>query len=202
VGGDGVDEIDEAVEVDDHGAVERDAVAPHGVWIRTEHVYDTRYPLENGSGYVTINIPAGCRQLDGHTLLEYARSRHQDSDYGRMARQQQVLVALLHNIDPIAALPQVPHLLDIAKDNLLLAIPTADIGSLASLASSVDPASVERIGFDPPDYGEFVTTKEIAKIQKAVQTVFATPLPSPSPIPSASSKPKPAASPSASPCGG
>ena len=194
--------LDGAVVVNLNGFVDLvDAIAPAGVWIRTEHVYDNRYPLEDGSGYVTIDIAAGCHQLDGHTLLEYARSRHQDSDYGRMARQQQVLVALLHQIDPIALLPQVSHLLDIAKANLLLAIPTADIGSLASLASSVEPATVQRISLDPGSgYREYLTTKEIAKVQKAVRTVFATPLASPAP--SASAGPTPITQPTLKPCGG
>ncbi len=196
--------LDGAVVVNLNGFVDLvDAVAPDGVWIRTERVYDTKYPLEDGTGYVTVDISAGCHQLGGHTLLEYARSRHQDSDYGRMARQQQVLIALLHQIDPIAMLPQVSHLLDIAKTNLLLAIPTADIGSLAALAAAVDPATVQRIGLDPTaGYREFMTTKEIAKIQKAVATVFATPLASASPTPSPSAKPTPTTAPSLKPCGG
>jgi hypothetical protein len=32
--------------------------------------------------------------MDGETALRYARTRHQDSDFGRMARQQRVMVAL------------------------------------------------------------------------------------------------------------
>ena len=41
-----------------------------------------------------VNIPAGRQWMDGETALRYARTRHQDSDFGRMARQQQVMVAL------------------------------------------------------------------------------------------------------------
>ncbi|HEX8026198.1 MAG TPA: LCP family protein, partial [Candidatus Limnocylindrales bacterium] len=193
--------LDGAVVVNLNGFVDLvDAVAPHGIWIQTERVYDTRYPLEDGSGYVTVDIKAGCNRLDGHMLLEYARSRHQDSDYGRMARQQQVLVTLLHQLDPIALLPNVSHLLDIAKSNLILAIPTADIGSLASLASSVDPKTVKRIGFDPPTYREYVTSKEIARIQKVVANVFAgAPGASPSASVAPTITPRPTATPK--PCG-
>ena len=35
----------------------------------------------------------GCQKMDGERALEYARTRHQDADYGRMRRQQIVLVA-------------------------------------------------------------------------------------------------------------
>ena len=150
-----------------------------GLWIRTVHVYDPAYPLENGLGDVTINITAGCHRLSGHLALAYARSRHQDSDYGRMQRQQAVLVALLHQVDPIGILPKVPELLDIAKDNLTVAIPTVDIAGLALLASTVAPDAVARVEFSPPGYPEFLTTKEIAKIQTVVRTVFDAPLASP-----------------------
>jgi len=193
--------LDGAAVVNLNGFVDLvDAVAPHGIWIQTERVYDTKYPLESGNGYVTVDITAGCHRLDGHMLLEYARSRHQDSDYGRMARQQQVLVTLLHQIDPIGLLPNVSHLLDIAKSNLILAIPTADIGSLASLAASIDPKAVQRIGFDPPTYREYVTTKELAKIQRTVANVFATSAgASPSASVAPTLTPKPSATPK--PCG-
>ena len=172
--------LDGAVVVNLNGFVDL-VNAIGGLWIRTVHVYDDRYPLENGSGDVTINITAGCHHLNGHLALAYARSRHQDSDYGRMQRQQAVLVALLHQVDPIALLPKVPRLLDIAKDNLTVAIPAADMGGLAQLASTVDPDGVERVEFAPPQYPEFLTTKEIARIQVAVRTVFDTPVASPAP---------------------
>jgi LCP family protein required for cell wall assembly len=172
--------LDGAIVVNLNGFVDLvDAVG--GLWLRTERVYDTRYPLESGNGYVTLNITAGCHHLDGHLALAYARSRHQDSDYGRMGRQQQVLVAMLHQLDPLELLPKVPELLDIAKDNLTLAIPAADIGSLASLAASVDPDAITRVEFSPPKYLEVLTTKEIGRIQKVVRTVFDTPLASPGP---------------------
>jgi len=193
--------LDGAVVVNLNGFIDLvDAVAPNGVWIQAERVYDTTYPKPDGSGDITVDISAGCHRFHGTQLLEYARSRHQDSDYGRMARQQAVLVALLHQIDPIAMLPQISHLLDVAKNNLILAIPTADIGSLASLAASIDPATVQRIGFDPPDYPEYVTTREVTRIQTAVQTVFSAQPPSPSPSPShATATARP--SPTPAPCG-
>jgi len=183
--------LDGAVVVNLNGFVDLvDAIG--GLWINTEHVYDTAYPLENGNGYVTINIKAGCQHLSGHLALAYARSRHQDSDYGRMGRQQQVLIALLHNIDPLSLLPKVPDLLEIAKNNLTLAIPAADIGSLAALASQVDPDSIQRLEFAPPTFREFLTDKEVLRIQTMVRTVFATP-PSPSTAPAKT--PKPSATP-------
>jgi LCP family protein required for cell wall assembly len=192
--------LDGAVVVNLNGFVDLvDAIG--GLWLQTERVHDTHYPTEDGTGYEVINIPPGCRLLGGHLALAYARSRHQDSDYGRMARQQQVLVAMLHQIDPIALLPKIGDLLDIAKSNLILAIPTAEIGSLASLASRVDPDTVERHSFAPPGYRELLTTPEIARIQQAVRDAFAAPLPAPTASPTRGPTAGPGASPTPRICG-
>ena len=56
-------------------------------------IHDDAYPTDD-YGYQTVDIPAGRQHMDGETALEYARTRHQDSDFGRIARQQQVLSAV------------------------------------------------------------------------------------------------------------
>ena len=165
-----------------------------GLWMNVpQRVVDLRYPLEDGSRYVAINIKPGCQLLSGRVALEFARSRHQDSDYGRMLRQQEVLVALAKQLDPIELLPKVFDLLQIARDDLWTTLQPADYPALALLADEVRGGSIEKILFSPPQYGEFLTTKEIARIAKVVRTVFNAPSPtaSPSPIPSPTATPKP-----------
>jgi polyisoprenyl-teichoic acid--peptidoglycan teichoic acid transferase len=54
---------------------------------------DNEYPTED-YGIKRIYIPAGLQRMDGQTALEYARSRHSDSDLGRNQRQQEVLLAI------------------------------------------------------------------------------------------------------------
>ncbi len=56
-------------------------------------IHDDAYPTDD-YGIITIDIPAGRQHMDGTTALEYARTRHQDSDFGRAERQQQVLAAV------------------------------------------------------------------------------------------------------------
>ena len=56
-------------------------------------IHDDAYPTDD-YGYQTVDIPAGRQHMDGDTALKYARTRHQDSDFGRIARQQQVLAAV------------------------------------------------------------------------------------------------------------
>jgi len=54
---------------------------------------DNEFPTED-FGIKRIYIPAGVQHMDGPTALEYARSRHADSDLGRNQRQQAVLLAV------------------------------------------------------------------------------------------------------------
>jgi LCP family protein required for cell wall assembly len=56
-------------------------------------IHDDTYPTDD-YGFQTVDIPAGRQHMDGDTALKYARTRHQDSDFGRISRQQQVVAAV------------------------------------------------------------------------------------------------------------
>jgi LCP family protein required for cell wall assembly len=73
----------------------RDVVdAVGGIDINVDQaIHDDAYPTDD-YGYMTVDIPAGQQHMDGETALEYARTRHQDSDFGRQMRQQRVLSAV------------------------------------------------------------------------------------------------------------
>jgi polyisoprenyl-teichoic acid--peptidoglycan teichoic acid transferase len=74
--------------VDAVGGVDVDVPAP---------IVDTAYPTED-YGVQTIRFEAGPQRLDGERALIYVRTRHQDSDFGRAARQQQVIRAVAEKI--------------------------------------------------------------------------------------------------------
>jgi LCP family protein required for cell wall assembly len=144
-----------------------------GLWIRVpERVVDTRYPKLDGSGTTTIVIPAGCQKLSGAMALAYARSRHQDSDYGRMRRQQAVLLALRRQLDPLAVLERAPSLLKIARDHLWTTIRREDLAGLAELAARVDARKVKTVRFVPPEYPEYLSSADIKQIRRTVRKVF------------------------------
>jgi LCP family protein required for cell wall assembly len=176
--------LDGAIVVDLNGFVDL-VNAVGGLWIDIpSSLYDAHYPKPDGTGYIQVSIQPGCQKLNGTRALEYARSRHQDDDYGRMRRQQSVLLALDRELDPIALLPRVPDLLDIAKDNLWTTIQPNEIADLAVLAAHVDSHDIQTIEFSPPKYPEFLNTKEIKSIQARVQSIFSQPVgvgPSPTP---------------------
>jgi len=183
--------LDGAIVVNLNGFVDLvDAVG--GLWIDIPSgLYDPHYPKPDGTGYIAISFRSGCQHLDGVRALEYARSRHQDSDYGRMKRQQRVLVALASQLDPIALLPQVPKLLDIAQDNLWTTIDQNDIANLAVLAARVDATDIQAISIAPPTYPEYLRTADIKRIQDLVATIFDAPTASPTPAPATTPKPCP-----------
>jgi polyisoprenyl-teichoic acid--peptidoglycan teichoic acid transferase len=54
---------------------------------------DDHYPTED-YGTRRLEIPAGRQQFDGAMALAYVRTRAPDSDFGRIGRQQEMLVAL------------------------------------------------------------------------------------------------------------
>jgi LCP family protein required for cell wall assembly len=150
-----------------------------------EAVYDKKYPLENGRGYVTVSIKKGRQHMNGHKSLMYARSRHQDSDYGRMERQQIVITALGKQLLKEPLIVRLPELLEIAKDNLWTNLKTGDLGDLAKLAEDVDIKGMKKVRFIPPRYPSYLNRATIKKIRAVVRDVFddAVPLASPSPTP-------------------
>lgn len=163
-------------------------------------LYDDHYPLENGTGHVVAWFPAGRQHLDGHRALMYARSRHGDSDYGRMARQQAILVAIRRGLNPCTLIPRIPTLLEIARDYTWTSLAARDLPSLLELAATTDTLHITSILFAPPTYPEFVDNAEIRAIRGVVRTVFdAPPSATPTPIPTLNLDDEPTADPG--PCG-
>jgi polyisoprenyl-teichoic acid--peptidoglycan teichoic acid transferase len=197
--------LDGVVSVNLNGFVDMvDALG--GVWINVPYpIYDDRYPLEDGSGYTVVNLHAGCQHFDGHLALEFARSRHQSSDYQRMDRQQMTLESISRQVDPVALLPRVPQLLKIAKDNFWSTFQPSDIGRLARFAATIDTKHIQNILFIPPTYQEVLGKTEIRAIQKDVQKTLAqlaVPAPTPGPSATPGASPKPTPTPKTCPPGG
>jgi len=148
-----------------------------------EPLYDARYPLEDGSGVVAISFRAGRQHLNGHRALMYARSRHADSDYGRMGRQQAVLLALRSRLKPCNLIAKVPTLLKIARDDAWTSFGVRDLPGLLRLAARVDAKRVRTLMFAPPTYPAFVTDAEIRQIHAVVRGIFPVRAPEPTQAP-------------------
>ena len=122
--------------------------------------------------------------MDGHKALIYARSRHQDSDYGRMGRQQLVISAIGRKLLQGDLVGSLPKLLKIAKDNLWTNLKTDDLPALAQLAEQADLKGMQQMRFIPPRYPEYLDRASIKRIRSVVKHVFdkAKPLVTPAPI--------------------
>ncbi len=154
-------------------------------------VYDASYP-DPVMGRVEISIPAGRQHLDGRLALAYARSRHQDSDYSRMARQQTMLLALREQIGPDTIL-NAPALFNAAKGFTWTDLPRASLPNLVNLFSKAAGSQVRHLRIVPPKYPSWLTTSEITKIRNAIAAVLGVAPPAPPPTT------KPSASPSSTP---
>jgi LCP family protein required for cell wall assembly len=116
----------------------------------TNPVLDDAYPDDIGGGflygYKTVAVLPGAQHLDGSRALQYVRSRHNDinGDFGRSARQQQVLLAMKVKASTLNA-ADLPDIVDALKGNFKTSMGLDRVRSLLSVASAFDLANVKQI---------------------------------------------------------
>ena len=102
-------------------------------------------------GHLGLSLAPGTYKLDGATALDYVRSRYTTSDYARAARQQQVLLALVHRyLNPTTDwdLDQILLMLDSLQTNIDL----ADMTTLMEMGRRTKKAEVTTIVLSPPRF--------------------------------------------------
>jgi len=146
-----------------------------GVDIDVLHpITDDLYPDDTGNSqnayaYKRLYLAPGPQHLDGPTALEYVRSRHADlvGDFGRSARQQQVLNQLktkLDNPDIIGKLPELAQDLNgFVKTDMHL----TDVFKLMNLARTVDQNKIDRIILDT-NYSRTANLQTASGVQSVV----------------------------------
>ncbi|MBM3231424.1 LCP family protein [Candidatus Peregrinibacteria bacterium] len=133
-------EIHHAVKVDFIGFVKAvDALG--GVDIDVPYdIDDPEYP-NTTYGFEPFVLKAGMRHLDGETALKYARSRHTSSDFGRSARQQQLLSALADQAREKGMLRNagaITSLFSIVSEHSETTLTVREILGLAAAAESIE----------------------------------------------------------------
>jgi LCP family protein required for cell wall assembly len=152
----------------------------------TEPIYDKNYP-DPMLGSIELRIGTGQQHFNGRLALAYARSRHQDSDYGRMRRQQALLLAIRDQLGAATILNS-PALAAAAKGYVWTDLPRNSLPNLVDLFSRAATAQVRLYRFAPSAYPAYLNAATIAKIRTVIANAFpAVPSPSPSPseLPSA-----------------
>jgi LCP family protein required for cell wall assembly len=120
-----------------------------GIWIdNPERLVDNQYPTDDYRT-IKIDIPAGHQLMDGVTAVEYARTRHPDSDYGREDRQQQVLLAIRDRALQLDELPRLPQLLPEVRDLVHTDISLGEAIQLANFGRGLDESQIVRMQPDP-----------------------------------------------------
>jgi LCP family protein required for cell wall assembly len=69
-----------------------------GIDINVPYTIDDPTFPDTGYGYDPLYISEGLHHFDGATALKYARTRHQDNDFYRAQRQQQLMFAVWRKI--------------------------------------------------------------------------------------------------------
>jgi LCP family protein required for cell wall assembly len=97
-----------------------------------KRIVDDTYPTED-YGIERLVIEAGPTHMDGELALKYVRTRHQDSDFGRIQRQQQVILAVRDKALSLGVIGHLPTLLDAVAGLYETDLTLAEIVSVAQV---------------------------------------------------------------------
>lgn len=126
----------------------------------TNPVLDDAYPDDIDSaflyGYRRVAVLPGAQHLDGTHALQYVRSRHNDinGDFGRSARQQQVLLAIKAKASTLNA-ADLPDIVDTLKGNFKTSMGLDRVRTLLSVANAFDIANVKQIVLYVPAFTSY-----------------------------------------------
>ena len=118
---------------------------------------DNAYPTDN-YGFQSIYLPAGPQHLDGEKALWYARSRHMDSDFGRMQRQQKLMLAIKDRALQLGAIFRIPFFLNELGGALKTDLSLSEMKSLTDLSKDIKSQDIVNIELDE----HYVTDANIA----------------------------------------
>ena len=144
---------------------------------------DPTFPDDN-YGYDPLYLEPGHYCMDADLALKYARTRHVDSDFGRMERQQQVIMAVKDKVLSTGELPRLivraPALLNILSDSIQTDMPLSKMIALANMARNMNLDNVRRLIIDVDmveptitDTGAWVLMPKMDRIQAAISDFFA-----------------------------
>ena len=134
-----------------------------GIDVDVQHTFtDNNFPsdgCDNGGQCkpITIHFDAGMQHMDGHTALQFARSREstdpeEGTNFARNKRQQLVLNAVKAKVLSVGGISKLPDLLNAFGDNVLTNLPIDDAKSLYELVKGVDNASIIHVSIDDTNF--------------------------------------------------
>ncbi|WP_460771299.1 LCP family protein [Mariniluteicoccus flavus] len=155
-----------------------------------------RVPVGGGSTEVKRYIePGRAVHMNGQNALWYARSRHESTDYERMARQKCVMNAMLNQLDPVTVITRFQSIAGAGKQIVETDVPTSEMERLGTLAMKARQTKIASVSFVPPlvqpGRPDFGVIRETVRTRIAAQT----PRPKGQEVPATSAPPAPAPAP-------
>ncbi len=162
-----------------------------GITINVQRpLWDASYPTDDDDyGIIRLFIPAGLQHMDGTTALRYARSRHQDADYGRSRRQQDVIRAFVQTLKDKGLFDQIDSLNSLTeqlKGSFYTDLPITDLGNLRALAglgTDIANGRIKSVKWDTSavagyiDEAQYVPIWEQSSIDATVNELLTSPIP-------------------------
>jgi LCP family protein required for cell wall assembly len=154
----------------------------------THPITDDTYPDDVGNttgdiyAYKRLYIGPGPQHLSGAEALEYVRSRHADlvGDFGRSARQQQVLNSLKIKLSNPSIIGQLPQLANDLNGFVKTDMQLPDVLKVANFARTLDTNKINRVILGPPysqaavlPNGESVVQPRCDQIIPVISQMFA-----------------------------
>ncbi len=131
----------------------------NGVDVDVIHpITDDNYPDDVGNHttdiykYRRLYIAPGPQHLSGAQALQYVRSRHADlvGDFGRSARQQQILSQLKNKLNNPGIIEQLPALANDLAGVVKTDMQLNQVFDLMRFARNIDTSKIQRITLGPP----------------------------------------------------
>jgi LCP family protein required for cell wall assembly len=164
-----------------------------GVDVNVSHaIVDDNYPndINNKADPYAIErlyLAPGPQHLNGQQALEYVRSRHADlvGDFGRSARQQQVLLSLKSKLNNPSIFGKLSTIANELRGSVKTDMQLTDVLKLMNFARSLDTKAIQRLVLGPPystpgtapadsgvDAGASVVFPNCSQITPALQKLF------------------------------
>jgi LCP family protein required for cell wall assembly len=144
-------------------------------------INDDQFPDMN-YGFDPLHIPAGMVHMDGTLALKYARTRHDDSDFERTHRQQDVMLAVRDKVVHLNMLPQLaqqaPMLWSQLQTSVFTDLTLDKMLSLAVYVRDIPPGSIHHATLEgqyvrPIQWqGDSVLTPDRDKLTALMTTIF------------------------------
>jgi LCP family protein required for cell wall assembly len=121
-------------------------------------------------------IGPGVVHLSGYYALWYARSRHDTTDYDRMARQRQLQTAILEQFTPANVLSKFQSIAEASSQVVKTDIPQSTLGYFVELASKTREQPITDVAL-VPDGGVLPENPDFEYIRELIADATAPPVP-------------------------